>query len=424
MAENNSGTPTEVEFTDLDELLGTTAATVIVPESTKPTVFTDNKTDLSFLDKPEDEEDEDGNIISPKGKVTKDVLAAVLDDEEEDELDDDNTPSPTSTDNSKNPVGRPTLSKDALVEATNKLIEKGILQPFDDGKPLTEYTVADFEELIEANLSEKVNKVAQDAPIAVFSQLPEEVQQVITYALNGGKDIKNILKTVAQTQETLDLSLDNEQDQERIVREYYRSINFGTDEEIEDEINSLADRNEIQKKAELFKPKLDAKQAEIMQNKLAEQEKAKQRAEAAAKNYQDTIYSVLAPGELNGIKLDNKVQNMLYYGLTDSTQYQDKNGTPTTKFGHLIEEYQYGKNPNPSLIAEALWLLSDPEGYRNNLKNVGQQNAAKETYRSLKSAEATRTQSSSVDDDTRKTAPVKRTEPSIQRKNRSVFSRS
>ena len=99
-----------------------------------------------------------------------------------------------------------------------------------------------------------------------------------------------------------------EEHHERIVREWLRATNFGTDEEIEDEITAYVDRNEIGKKAAQFKPKLDKKSAEIMQSKLAEQEKRKAEKEEAAKTYAESVFHTLNNPQLNGLPLNNRIQ--------------------------------------------------------------------------------------------------------------------
>ena len=44
--------------------------------------------------------------------------------------------------------------------------------------------------------------------------------------------------------------------------------------------------------------------------------------------------------------------------------------------------------PNYPLIAEALWLLSDPDGYRGELKKQGKNSAIEQTVRQLKTEQS------------------------------------
>ena len=141
-------------------------------------------------------------------------------------------------------------------------------------------------------------------------------------------------------------------------------------------------------------PKLDAMQAKVVQQKLAQQEELKRRQQQQAEAYMQNVYNTIAPGELNGIKLDRKTQEMLYGGLVQPS-YPSISGRPTNLLGHLLEKYQYVE-PNHSLIAEALWLLADPNSYKNKIMEQAQKAAVEKTARMLKTEEARRTTGSPV----------------------------
>ena len=406
----------EVDFDNLDDLLGIpSASSVIAATETKPSVLKSNKVDISFLD-----EIDDNDVESLKDPaVAKAAVAAIVDaplnNEEEDDLDDAGQ---------VNKGGRPKLTKDAMIEAATRLIDKGVLQPFDDGKALADYTVDDFEELIQANLDSQTSEVAQNAPVQLFQQLPEEVQAVIHYALNGGQDIKSVFSQLAKAQETFDLDVNNEQDQELIARQYLNVSGFGTVEEIEDEINVLKDRGDLQKYAERYKPKLDARQAEVIEKRLKDQQSAQVRKNEMEKKYHDVVYNTLNSNSLNGIPLNNKVQTMLYYGLTDATKYQDAKGNPTNALGYLLEQHQFGEKANPSLVAEALWLLADPVNYRNSVKQLGANVANSNTARALRTEEASRNASSTgIGEQNTNASRVSNKREPIKRQGKSLFSR-
>jgi hypothetical protein len=413
----------EVEWDgDIDSLLGTKAATVIAPdEESKRSVLESTKVDSSFLDNDlkndQDDEDDskkgedDSDDNSMKTPPTKDDLADALGDPTEDDDEDEDDPAP------QNKGGR----KPALVEAMNKLVDNGTIQLFEDAQDISKYTNDEIVELIEANIAEKVNETAQKAPMEIFSQLDPKVQEVVAFNLNGGKDVLPVLKNVIRSQEIANLDPNEEQGAERIVREWLRETNFGTEEEIEEEITAYIDRNELDKKANQFKPKLDKKQAEIMERRLAEQEEKRQQAEQAKKTYADKVFQTLNQPHLNGLPLNNRVQTALFYGITETDQYQDRDGNPTNELGYLIEQYQLNPKANMGVLLEALWLLKDPQGYRDNVQSIGQQKAVSDTYRKLKTAEGARKTASSKQGEQRQTPPAR---GSVKRKKgRNIFSR-
>jgi hypothetical protein len=64
----------------------------------------------------------------------------------------------------------------------------------------------------------------------------------------------------------------------------------------------------------------------------------------------------------------------------------------------LLERYQYVE-PRYDLIAEALWLLADPDGYKNQIKTVAKTEATQDTVRKLKTEESRKISTSSMTDD-------------------------
>jgi hypothetical protein len=370
---------TEISQVDvnLDELLGIPGAdNIMLPEEKKPTVFSDPKIDTSFIDNPDDEDGE-----KPISKVEVDNIL------DEPLLNEDLDDAPKAT-------GRPKVDKSGTAELVKKLIEKGQIVPFDDDKPLDEYSLKDFEELLEANFSERESKVRQDTPREFFEALPEELQAAAKYVADGGEDLRGLFRILAEVEEHRQLDPRDKGDQEYIVREYLRATNFGNDAEIEEEIEEWRDRGDLQAKALKFKPKLDKMQEHVVAQKLAQQEQMRKQQQQAANAYMQNVYETLKNGDLGGVKLDKKTQGMLYSGLVQPN-YPSISGKPTNMLGHLLEKYQYVE-PRHDLIAEALWLLSDPDGYKAKIKDQGKQAQVEKTVRQLKTEEARRTVSSPV----------------------------
>jgi hypothetical protein len=367
---------------NLDEILGTPGAeSVVLPEKeVKPSIFSAKNEDLSFIDNPDDEEESQGEKAPESiDDVLKDIDPIIQDEEE------------TET---KKAGGRPKIDKSGMAEVMNKLIEKGQIVPFEDDKPIDEYSIKDFEELLEANFAERENRIRQETPVEFFEALPEELQAAAKYVADGGDDLKGLFKVLAQVEEVRELNPKKADDQEQIVREYLRATNFGTTADIEEEIEDWRDRGDLEAKALKFKPKLDKMQESVVAQKLAQQEQIKTQQQEAAKAYVHNVYTTLQPGELNGIKLDKKTQGMLYAGLVQPN-YPSMSGKPTNMLGHLLEKHQYVE-PNYPLIAEALWLLADPVGYRNKIKDTGKNEQVEKTVRQLKSEEARKTSSTPV----------------------------
>ena len=152
MTNKDNTTVNEVDI-NLDELLGTPGAeNITVPQTKteqKPNLFSRKENvDLSFLDNNDDDDDENtsdtsskaedegnastsGETNKPKEKISKEEFESILDDGSEE-----------STETTKK-GGR----HNGLVELTNKLIEKGLLTPFEGEEDVTKYNLKDFEDL-------------------------------------------------------------------------------------------------------------------------------------------------------------------------------------------------------------------------------------------------------------------------------------
>jgi hypothetical protein len=232
------------------------------------------------------------------------------------------------------------------------------------------------------NFDNQRQTIQAETPKEFFQSLPPELQYAAKYVADGGTDMKGIFRALAAAEETKTIKLDSEAGQERAVKQFLQASNFGTEDEIQEQIDSWKDLDKLEAKANQFKPKLDAMSEQMVQRQVKEQEQMRAQREQQSQIYADSVYSVLEKGELNGLKMNSKVQNMLYSGLIQPN-HQSVNGSPTNLFGHLIEKHQYVE-PNHGLIAEALWLLADPDGYRSEIAKGATNTANAEVARQLK----------------------------------------
>jgi hypothetical protein len=394
---DNQNVQTSVQQVDVDIdslFAGAPGAESIVTPTDAPTeiksnIFSKKSQDLSFLDKEETNDKTFNSTTNNEGdepsKEVKQDLKDILDDEVL--VDDDEPTGPKKT-------GRPKTEKSGLVEFLKKRIESNEMFAFDDfdekKQSLEDYLSGlgekDIEELWQANVNNLKQEVAAQTPREFFESLPEELQYAAKYVADGGQDLKGLFAALAATEQVRELDPTDDNDQEHIVRSYLQATNFGTADEIEEELATWKDIGALEKKAKQFKPKLDLMQEEVVKSQLARQEQMKQQQEAAADAYMQNVFEALRPAEINGLKLDKKTQAQLYSGLVQP-QYPSISGRPTNLLGHLLEKYQYVE-PNYPLIAEALWLLSNPDEYRQNLQKQGRTQAVEQTVRQLKTEQS------------------------------------
>jgi hypothetical protein len=215
---------------------------------------------------------------------------------------------------------------------------------------------------------------------------------------DGGADLKGLFRVLAQVEESRALDPANERDQEQIVRQYLVASNVLSQDEIDEQIEEYKEGGVLAKWAGKHKPKLDAMQEQVVKQKLAAQEKAKENAQKTRDQFMSNVYNTLKPGELNGMKLDTKKQQFLWNALTQTT-HESISGRPTNLLGNLLEKYQFGDEPRYDLIAEATWLLSDPEDYKSHLRQQAKNDTAQETARTLKTEQARKVASTSQEEE-------------------------
>lgn len=388
----NKTTAAELDI-DIDSLLAQPGAeTIILPadkKDEKPSIFSNKKVDISFLDKPAEDEPDNG-APDPEGKKNPEqakVDAALM-------LDDIVKPGAENAedgtdDQAKPKGGRPT----AIAEVTQKLIDKGLIIPFEEDKTLDKYTAADFEELLETNFKERETKMQKEISTAFFDNLPEELQYAASYVANGGRDLKSLFKKLADVHEVYEADGKTEVGQEMVIRNYLTATNYGTPDEIQEQINEWKDQDLLEKKFSTFQPKLENLKQQEIDRTLKAQEANMKKYQAQTQAYMEDVYATLDTDALNGIKLDKKSQSMLYAGLINPT-YVSRQGAKTNMLGHLLEKYQYVE-PDHSRIAEVLWLLADPDGYKAKVRETTKKEVTADTVRKLKTEEANKNTSSS-----------------------------
>jgi len=424
----NIETKVEKVDVDLSEIFNGApgADSVALPEEEvkKPNVFSRKKdVDMSFIDKPTveskeetttEESTDDNSETTEETKqetkkevVSKEQIDEILGDNAEEEKEEIEEPKKTR--------GRKSI--DGVGDVFKKLIEDEKLFAFDDGKELEDYSAKDLQELIQANLDERTRAVRQETPKQFFDSLPQELQIAARYVADGGTDLKGMFGALAHVEEHRALDVKKDADQERIIREYLGATGFGNAEEIQEEIEVWKDLGKLEQQAMKFKPKLDKMQEKVVARKLQEQDMKKKQKEQASKNYMQNVYNSLKDGKVGNIKVDKKTQSFIYNGLVNPA-YPSISGQNTNLLGHLLEKYQFTE-PNYPLVTEALWLLADPKGYKNNIMKLGANKSVEETVRKLKTAQSSKRTAGAIQEE----QPKKRPSRKLPRKSGNIFKR-
>lgn len=395
---NDNTTVKTVDIESLDEFFGGVSAEQIVTSQEPPKTVLSGEASVDLdpsklnTDKPASE----ATTITPDaGASTTTPVAAAATGDNIPDLSFDQLLEQQQQENTG--AGRAKTDKSGIVELYKKRIEAGQMVPFDDfkdGDDLGEYlgklSMPDMEALWDANVDRQKQELQEKVPQDFFNALPQELQFAAKYVADGGQDLKGLFKALAQVEEIREL--DPEKHPREVSYQYLKATNYGDEAEIQEQLDEWEDMGVITKKSQTFKPKLDKMQEQVVEQQLQQAEQQKVQKEQAALKYVENVQTALKEPELAGIKLDKKTHEFLTQGLLQPS-YPSITGRNTNLLGHLLEKHQVVE-PNYPLVAEALWLLSDPEGYRSKLIERGVTKQNDKVVRELKGEQARRTGSS------------------------------
>lgn len=273
---------------------------------------------------------------------------------------------------------------DDLREIVKELVDKGKLVPFEGDKDISEYSKQELKELLEANIEEIKNSTSESVLERFIDSLPEELQALIEYHIEGGKDIYEVLKVIGKDAEVFQLDPTDEKDAERIVAYYMKNKLGLSDDEIEEEIDLYKKAGKLTSKAEKFYDETKKMQKEELDKRIKEQEERKRQIEEKLESFQKGIRKVVSSGKLSNLEVEKQKLKELEQGITQSS-FDSITGKKTNLLGHLIEKYAFVE-PNYELLLEALWLLKNPEEYKKHLIAVGEKKATADTIRKLKTS--------------------------------------
>lgn len=231
----------------------------------------------------------------------------------------------------------------------------------------------DLQELLDTNINKKAELNYEDVYKDVYESFHPKLKAAIDYVNLGGQDVEQVFSLLAQQEQVAALNPAEETDQKVIARNYLMATNFGNQQEVESQVTEWADDGKLEQKVAQFKPKLEQMYQQKIQAMNQQQAQYNEMQRQAAETYVQHVTEALKPGEIAGVKLDKKTINTLYQGLTQAA-WPDVNNQPTTLLYHQLDKLQYSDKPDYNLLAEVLWHVTDPEGFR---KAIGQSTANK-----------------------------------------------
>jgi hypothetical protein len=309
----------------------------------------------------------DPNIIPDSIKETKDdSLLENIEKEKTDNLD-------------KSKDDSPEIDSIASAAAT-LLAEQGVISLYEDYEIKTK---EDLVALVKDNIQDKLSEVNQNIFQEQLEALPPQFQSIMKYGLSGGTDVKSLLESWGEAERVFALDITSDTGKEQVVRDYLRLTKYGSDEEINQDIQTWKDLGTLDKKAEAFKPKLEEHQMRVIAAKEKEADDVRQQELQYTQQYIKAVGQVLSKEDINGLKLDKQTKQFIYQNVQPIYQSQ-LTGKPIDALEAVVEELKYGQNANPEFYSQLLLFATQPEVFMETLKLQLKNNVTIEQERKLR----------------------------------------
>lgn len=289
--------------------------------------------------------------------------------------------------------------KSSLVKFLQKKIEAGHYQPYggDEGYDETKHNLKDYlttlthdqlEDLIDLNNDTRENKTKEAYRQEFFDSLPGHFKYVAHHLADGSVDPEAVYASLAKVEQNRKLDPTDSIDQEVIARNYLTLTDFGTGEEIAEQIEEWKEANVLSKKVGTFKPKLDAMAEQQVAAYAQQAEQYKKEQEQAAAWYAGAVEETLRTGKLGGTNIDRKKQQQLYHSLLLDMQPSPRTGQPTNAVWRKLEEIQVVK-PDFDFFLEIADHILNRDEFIGRLKQEGINNQTVKISKELKTLQGT-----------------------------------
>jgi hypothetical protein len=249
----------------------------------------------------------------------------------------------------------------------NNLADKGFIKEayegFNEEEEITEDTLIKL-------LTHNLDKEKEGEFDNFISSLTPLTQRLLEFDANSdpkqkNKEVESYLKTLIEENSIKALDPENEYDQEKIVKQWYKSKEGYTPVEIEEKVQELKEAGLLQKESKRIKPKLDEEAEAIARKQEEDQRNLNVMKQKFDEQYNNKLINVLKTGKVGGINLSKEEATNLYSYMTADEVPVNIGGKVTT-MSHLEALLFFNKHhENGSIenLALATLLLTNPEKF-------------------------------------------------------------
>jgi hypothetical protein len=269
----------------------------------------------------------------------------------------------------------------------NTLAEKGFIKEAYEG-----FTDEDVnEDTLVKLLTHNIEKNKEEEFDGFISNLSSLTQRLLEFDANSTskdkeKDVETYLKTLIEENSIKSLNPENEYDQEKIVKQWYKSKEGYTPNEVEEKIQELKDAGLLAKESKRIKPKLDEEAETIARKQEEDQRSIRLASERFNEVYNEKVINTLKKGNVGGINLSKEEASSLYTYMTGDEVPVNIGGKVTT-MSYLEALVFYNKHNEKGSIenlALATLLLTNPEKFEKEYSRKMETKVTEEFVRTHK----------------------------------------
>lgn len=266
----------------------------------------------------------------------------------------------------------------------NRLVDAGIITEAYEG--LTDETEPSEEVVVKAlqhNMELREKKVIEE----FAERISPLAQRIVEFDLNSnGQNLEFYLKTLIEENNIKGLKVENEYDQEKIVRMWYTDEDY-TPEEIEEKIQELKDTSLLAKEAGRLKPKLDVR-AEAIAKEAEEAERMLKQIETRRKeDFFGRVEAIIKTGKVDNMVIGKEdAEKIMALLVLDNVPVKLPEGKEL-KMNYLeaeIFKHKYSSKGDPKLLVQVAYLLSNPDKFYQQFANVAKTKETNEFVKSQK----------------------------------------
>lgn len=294
--------------------------------------------------KPTTEVDEEAKLAKLEQDKQK-VLSDFLNDEDDE------------GDESKNTQANQQISKDGedqtdtFTTLSKDLLRLGVFTKMNDEESEDNIDIKSGESFLERFKIEQ-KKGAINILENFLGQFGDEYKDAFDAIFVNGVNPKEYLSAFSKIESMKELDLSTEDNQKRVLREYYRSIKWD-DTKIETKLERLKDYGELEDEAKSYHEVLLNKEIEAEQGLVAKKQEEISKKKATetelARSYQKILEEKLKTKEINGMPINEKeAQDLFKYFV--NKPYKLDNGELITEYDKEILELNKPENHELKLL--------------------------------------------------------------------------